>query len=66
MQTPFDNMTQIYNEGNQKGEEDINIESIHADGTLGKRFTKDNGWTTKNGKLPGLLGNTVNMPKHLR
>jgi hypothetical protein len=45
--------------------EDISIEAIHADGTLGGRFTQANGWTTENGKLPGLFGKTVNMPEHL-
>ena len=39
---------------------------IHADGTLGGRFSTAEGWTTENGKLPGLFGNTVNMPEHLR
>ena len=41
-------------------------EQIHADGTLGGRFTSEGGWTTQNGKLPGLFGNVVNMPVHLR
>ena len=44
---------------------DITINEIHADGTLGGRFTSENGWTTENGKLPGLFGNAVNMPEHL-
>ena len=46
--------------------ESITVEVIHADGTLGGRFTGANGWTTQNGKLPGLFGNTVNIPEHLR
>jgi hypothetical protein len=41
-------------------------EQIHADGTLGGRFTNEGGWTTQNGKLPGLFGNVVQMPEHLR
>ena len=45
--------------------ESISAEAIHADGTLGGRFTTANGWTTQNGKLPGLFGNTVDMPLHL-
>ena len=45
--------------------EDITKQSIQADGTLGGRFTNTNGWTTQNGKLPGLFGNVVDMPAHL-
>ena len=53
------------------GDEDIDgasitREQIHADGTLGGMFTNDDGWTIANGKLPGLFGNTVDMPEHLR
>jgi len=44
----------------------ITIEQIHADGTLGGMFTEEDGWTTANGKLPGLFGNFVDMPEHLR
>ena len=43
----------------------IGISFIHEDGTLGGRFTSENGWITQNGKLPGLFGQTVNMPIHL-
>ncbi|MCL2435634.1 MAG: putative Ig domain-containing protein [Lentimicrobiaceae bacterium] len=43
---------------------DITTVAIHADGTLGGRFTSANGWTTQNGKLPG-FGTAVNMPAHL-
>ena len=55
---------------NNKGEEesdgaDITLQSILADGTLGGRFTAANGWTTQNGKLPGLFGKPVDMPGHL-
>jgi len=46
--------------------EDISAQSINADGTLGGRFTSENGWTTQNGKLPGLFGNTVDMPEYLK
>ena len=45
--------------------EDITILSIYADSTLSGRFTAENGWTTENGKLPGLFGRTVDMPMHL-
>ena len=55
---------------NNKGLDDIDGEdmtqaSIHADGTLGGRFTASDGWTTKNGSLPGLFGKPVPMPEHL-
>ena len=50
---------------NQKDGEDINAETIRADGTFNGRFTSTNGWTTQNGKLPGLFGNTVDFPLHL-
>ena len=46
--------------------EDITVQEIYADGALGGRFTSENGWTTRNGKLPGLFGNVVDMPEHLR
>ena len=44
---------------------DMSTVAINADGTLGGRFTAADGWTTQNGKLPGLFGNTVDMPVHL-
>ena len=44
---------------------DITKEIINIDGTLGSRFTASV-WTTKKGSLPGLFGNTVAMPEHLR
>ena len=44
---------------------DMSTEAIHADGTLGERFIAENGWTIENGKLPGLFGNTVEMPEYL-
>ncbi|MCL2511300.1 MAG: T9SS type A sorting domain-containing protein [Bacteroidales bacterium] len=49
----------------QKDGADISVETIHADGTLGNRFTAP-AWTTQNGKLPGLFGKTVDMPPHLK
>ena len=39
-------------------------QQINADGTLGGRFTSPV-WTTESRKLPGLFGNTVEMPEHL-
>ena len=45
---------------------DISSANISVDGTIGDRFTNANGWTTANGKLPGLFGNTVTLPTHLR
>jgi hypothetical protein len=50
---------------NQDGA-DISAAAIRADGTIGGRFTSENGWTTENGKLPGLLGKTVELPEYLR
>ena len=45
--------------------ENITREQIYSDGTIGGRFTAENGWTVENGKLPGLFGKTVDMPGHL-
>ena len=45
--------------------QDISAIAIHLDGTIGGRFTAANGWITENGKLPGLFGNSVDMPEHL-
>ena len=45
--------------------EDITKQQINSDGTLGGRFIAPI-WTTKNGKLPGLFGRTVDMPEHLK
>jgi len=44
---------------------DITKEQIASDGTLGGRFTSENGWITQDGRLPGLK-ETVPMPSHLR
>jgi len=65
MLNPDGNTTWNNKGADQIDGEDINIKSINADGTLGGRFTDENGWTTENGKLPGLFGNTVDMPEHL-
>lgn len=45
---------------------DITKEAINSDGTLGGRFKAADGWTIQNGKLPGLGGQAVEMPEHLR
>ena len=45
--------------------ENYSVQSIYLDGSLGGRFTAENGWTTQNGKLPGLFGNIVDLPEHL-
>ena len=57
--------TEWYVDVNGGSGDDISIPEIHADGTLGGRFTTANGWTVENGKLPGLFGTAVNMPPHL-
>ena len=44
---------------------DITKEAIAADGAIGGRFTTVNGWTVQNGRLPGLFGETVELPEHL-
>ena len=44
---------------------DITMSAIQADGSLGSRFTSAGGWTTANGKLPGLFGSTADMPAFL-
>ena len=45
---------------------DIAAAAIRANGTIGGRFPNVGGWTTANGKLPGLFGNTVDMPTWLQ
>jgi len=49
----------------KKDGENISVEDINADGTLGNRFTTEGGWTTANRMLPG-FGEPVEMPEHLR
>ena len=43
----------------------VSLSRIASDGTLGGRFTEENGWTTENGKLPGLFGNAEEFPDHM-
>lgn len=43
---------------------DMNAVTLRADGTLGGRFTIENGWTVENGKLPG-FGETLEMPNYI-
>ena len=45
---------------------DIAAAAVRADGMIGGRFDSAGGWTTANGKLPGLFGNTVDMPTWLQ
>ena len=54
-----------YKGANNFDGEDMSTQTIKSDGTLGGCFTAAGGWTTQNGKLPGLFGNTVDMPAHL-
>jgi uncharacterized membrane protein (UPF0136 family) len=65
MINPADDTTWNNKGATQSDGEDISKNDINADSTLGGRFTVANGWSTQNGKLPGLFGNTVNMPGHL-
>jgi hypothetical protein len=59
--------TSWYNKGGAASDgADITAADIMADGTLGGRFTAENGWTTQNGRLPGLFGETVAIPEHIR
>jgi len=45
--------------------EDITMEEIlSGDGTIGGRFTEDNGWIVKPGKLPVLFKSTTGIPNH--
>ena len=46
---------------NTKNGASLTMAEIRADGTIGGRFTSKSGWTTQNGRLPGLFGNTVDM-----
>jgi len=45
------------------GGADITVIAIAIDGTIGGRFTNNNGWTTENGKLPG-FGVPVEFPAY--
>ena len=55
----------FYDGASNKDGAGLSVGAINADGTLGGRFTAENGWTTENGKLPGLFGKAVEMPSHL-
>ena len=65
MLNPNGNTTWNNKSSSGKDGEDISTSSINADGTLGGYFTSENGWTTQSSKLPGLFGNTVDMPEYL-
>jgi len=63
--TTVDAMWRAERGADKKDGIEITAQEIMADGTIGGRFTSVNGWTTKNGKLPGLLGKTRDIPEHL-
>ncbi|MCL2219050.1 MAG: hypothetical protein FWC23_00655 [Chitinispirillia bacterium] len=44
---------------------DISAAQVSNDGTIGGRFTTQNGWTTMNGMLPG-FGTAIRVPDHMR
>jgi hypothetical protein len=50
--------------GNAHGA-DITIAEILSDPTMGNRFRTLAGWTIEPGKLPGLFGESVDLPSHL-
>jgi len=45
--------------------QNLSATTIKTDGTLGGLFVTANGWTVQNGRLPGLFGNTVDMPDYI-
>jgi len=49
----------------RNGHTDLTLSAILEDPTIGNRFRDANGWTVEAGKLPGLLGESVDMPSHL-
>ncbi|MCL2511727.1 MAG: hypothetical protein FWF09_06720, partial [Bacteroidales bacterium] len=65
MLNPSNGTTWNYKGAADRDGVDISASTIHEDGTLENRFVTTNGWTVQNGKLPGLFGNTVDMPSHL-
>jgi hypothetical protein len=66
LRNPFDMLEWKYIGLTELDGADFTAQQINADGTLGGRFTSVNGWTTENGKLPGLFGKAVDMPLHLQ
>jgi hypothetical protein len=46
--------------------ESLDAVQIFNDGSFGKCFTEENGWTVKNGKLPGFLGRVLEIPGYIR
>jgi len=59
-------VTVSYGTASDKNGANISIGEINNDGTIKGIFTGAGGWTTQNGRLPGLFGNTVAMPEHLK
>ena len=66
METIFGNTVWFHIGANREDGVNMSKQTIQTDGTLGYRFMSAYGWTTQNGKLPGLFGNTVDLPAHLR
>jgi hypothetical protein len=64
-----------FNDSSVSNGASISLSHILADGTIGGFFTEGEydawgekigiGWTVENGKLPGLFGNTVDIPQYL-
>jgi len=64
--TPFPTPAETYNAHDNLNGADITAAEILADGTLDGLFGNDGDpWTVEDGKLPGLFGETVDMPEHL-
>jgi len=57
--------TVISDSGSSLNGADITKTTIAADGSIGGRFTINDGWTIENGKLPG-FDTAVALPEHLK
>ena len=55
----------ISSDGSSLNGADITKTAIAADGSIGGRFTTNDGWTIENGKLPG-FSTAVTLPEHLK
>ena len=51
---------------NTKNGDNLTVAELYSDGTIDGLFINSNGWTTEDGKLPGLFGATVDMPEYLK
>ncbi|MDR2972361.1 MAG: T9SS type A sorting domain-containing protein [Bacteroidales bacterium] len=65
METIYGNKVWFNIGANKEDGVNMSNQTIQTDGTLGYRFMNAYGWTTQNGKLPGLFGKPVEMPAHL-